>query len=782
MKNKYYKILELDKIILMLLEEFRLESNILDYQDIDNIVLSNDIDDIKVMLDETDEASVIIQRMGRFELSFTKDILMYVKRANKSVMLSIDELLELGRYLDSVKNLIIYANNLKSYDISSIIFQSYVANLSYSKALNLRIKEVISPFGEILDTASIELRQIRKQITDTEKNINSKLNEIVSKNSSKLTQALVTIRNDRFVIPVKNDFKNSIKGLIHDTSSSGETVYIEPLIILEMNNKLNSLREEEKKEINRLLWELSSMVCDYQDDIEISYQILKKLDLIFSKANLSIKLNGTKPIVNENGIVDLKSCYHPLLNVPHIVKNNIRLGEEYQGIIITGPNTGGKTVLLKTIGLLSLMVKLGLLIPCAENSNIMIFDNVYADIGDEQSISQNLSTFSSHMKNVVQIMNEVTEKSLVILDELGSGTDPTEGASLAISIFDYLLNKKCLVVATSHYAELKIHAYESLNTVNASVEFNIETLKPTYKLLIGVPGASNALKISRMLGLPENIINNAERLANSNTSEINITLEKLIEKSNLLEKKLNEIRDKEYRINKKLDEIDNEKEKINKEKKEIIAKANEEADKIIKKAENEIKDLINDLKELKSKDIKVHEISDLSHRFNMLRENNSMHIAEKVYDLNKEIEVNDNVKIEKYNAYGKVIKIHKNKYEVQVGNATITVTKDDLELTNVVENNVPTPKKQLVITPRKTVSNRLDLRGMRYEDAEPLISNYIYDAYYAGLKSVSIIHGFGTGVIRELVQKKVKNNKLVKSYRYGGQNEGGQGATIIDFE
>ena len=576
---KYFKTLEFDKIIEMLTEHLMIETNIDYYSDMNNIysALSNDLNDINLSLDETDEASRIIQRMGRFPITFTKDIISYVKAASKSVVLSIDNFLEIGKFLDSIKNIILFSGSLKNANIDSSIFQEYVNLLIYPKELNLRIKEVISPFGEIMDSASPELKSIRRQIAENEKNISNKLNEIVNKNVSKLSQAIVTIRNDRFVIPVKNEYKNTIKGLIHDTSSSGETVFIEPLAILEMNNKLNTLREDEKKEIHRLLCELSSMVSACEKDMQVSYSILTKLDIIFGKASLSLALKGNRPKINRDGIVEMINCYHPLLNVSNIVTNNILIGKEYQGIIITGPNTGGKTVLLKTIGLLSLMVKFGLLIPCDSISNVMIFDDIYADIGDEQSISQNLSTFSSHMKNVVEIMNNVDQKSLVLLDELGSGTDPTEGAALAISIFDYLLSRKCLVIASSHYAELKVHAYESNNVINASVEFNTETLKPTYKLLIGVPGESNALKISRILGLPEEIIKSAENYAYSNTSEINVTLEKLTSKANLLDKKINEIRDKEYRINQKLEELDYQKEQVNKEKKEIIDKANNDA-------------------------------------------------------------------------------------------------------------------------------------------------------------------------------------------------------------
>lgn len=777
--NKYYKILELDKIIEKLTQEIRIDDNL---DKLNELELSNDIDKIRTSLDETDEAVRIIFRMGRFEILFTKNVNLFVLKAKKNMVLAIDDFIEIGRFLDTVKNTSLFNQSLKNANIDAPIFNNYVDKLCYSKDYNLRLKEVFSNSGEILDSASPLLKQIRKSILDFDKNITTKLNEIINKNTSKLTQPVVTMRNDRYVIPVKNDYKNSFKGLVHDTSSSGETVFIEPLVILEMNNKLNSLKEEEKREINRILSELSSDLVNHEEEINISYLILLDLDMIFSKASLSIKLDGHKPNVNNQGILELIECHHPLLNVEKVVKNNIIVGKEYNGIIITGPNTGGKTVLLKTIGLLSLMVKMGLLIPCDESSNIMIFTDVFSDIGDEQSIDQNLSTFSSHLKNVIDIINKANDKSLVLLDELGSGTDPSEGAALAISIFDYFIKKKCLVITSSHYAELKVHAFESPYIINASVEFDINTLKPTYKLLMGVPGESNALKISKILGLPEEILETAEKYAYQNTNEINLTLDKLTKTSNELEKKLNEIRDKEYRINKRLDEIDDLKDKINKEKRQILQKAEQDAKELVLKKEKEIEELLVDLKNLKNKEIKTHEISDLTHKYNDLRIKESSK-TEKAFKIDREIQVNDSVYVEKFNSYGVVTKIIKNKYEVQIGNASLMLTKDDLELTNVkYEDNTVTPRKEISIKPRKTVSSRLDLRGMRYEEAEGLIDSYISDAHYAGLPSVSIIHGFGTGVIRELVQKKLKNNRLVKSFRYGGQNEGGQGATIVFFE
>ena len=781
--KKYEKILELDKIILKLKEELitNHNRNIIDeyFSDLEASFISNNYLEIEEMLNQTDEASKIIQRMGRFPLFFENDISYLINKASKFAILQIDEILEVGKLLDTVKNIIIFNDSLVSHQIDNYYFNNFVNQINYPKDLNLKIKNSINTFGEVLDSASANLEFIRRNIRNTEKGIQAKLHEIVSKNASKLTQSIISIRNDRYVIPVKNDFKNSIKGITHDESASGETVFIEPMIICEMNNQLNSLKEEEKKEIFRILKDLSLKISEYSELLLIDYKVIVDLDFIFGKANLSVKLNGNKPKINDDGIVEMLNCYHPLLNVEKIITNNIFIGKDYQGIIITGPNTGGKTVLLKTIGLLSLMVKMGLLVTCSSESNLAIFDDVFADIGDEQSIDQNLSTFSSHLKNVNQIMNSVNHNSLVLLDELGSGTDPQEGAALAIAIFDYLISRDCLVIASSHYAELKIHAYENPKIINASVEFNTETLHPTYKLLIGVPGESNALKISKILGLPDEIIDKAENYAYNSNNEINLTLEKLINQSATLEKKLNEIRDKEYRLSKRLEEVNRIKEKTALEKNKILEEASLKADEIIRKSMKDIDALVNDLQNMKLREVKQHEIASVKHQIKELKE--STNIEVEVIPSNVEIKVGDRVFIESYQTSGEVIKINKNRYDVSVGNATVTVKKEDIRLTKQ-ETPVQLIKSTHQFAPRKTVKLSLDLRGMRYEDASELIDDYLYDAFYAGLNQVSIIHGFGTGVIRELVQNKLRSNHNVQSFRYGGQNEGGQGATIVTLK
>ena len=774
--KKYHNILEFDKIIDLLKEETILETNI---ARLDDVELSNNVIEINNMLDETSEAKTIIERMGRFPLYFNSNVDYELMKTIKKGILNPHDILEVSKLLDTVKNIIIFNDSLVSHEINNQIFDNYVLALTYLKVLNLRIKESINNFGEVLDSASDELFSIRKRIKDNEKLIQTKIQEIISKNQSKLTQSVVSMRHDRYVISVKNDFKNSIKGITHDTSSSGETVYIEPLAIFEINNHLNELREDEKQEIERILRELSNEIAENYEVLHQDYAIIEKLDLIFSKASLGIRLMGSRPKVNDKCFIEIYDCYHPLLNVPNIVHNNVIIGKDYKGIIITGPNTGGKTVILKTIGLLSLMIKFGLLIPCSDESNIGVFDEVYADIGDEQSISQNLSTFSSHLKNVKEIMENVTSKSLVLLDELGNGTDPEEGSALAISIFDYLISKNALIIATSHYAELKVHAFENDNIINASVEFDVNTLKPTYKLLIGVPGESNALMISRSLGIPEEIIKKAENYVYEKNDDLKTTLDKLSNESHTLERKLNEVRDLEYQLKKKRDELNKIKEDTFKEKNKILDQARLDADEIIKKSIGRIDELMEELESMKLKETKVHEIAKVKHDIKELKD--ITNIKEDAFPVDYEIKVGDTVFIKMYNSSGKVLKINKNRYEVGIGNATVTVKKEDLQPTKE-EAPQDLIKSTHTFTARKTVKMSLDLRGMRYEDASPVIDDYLYDAYYANLKTVSIIHGFGTGVMRELVQTKLRASRFVESFRYGGQNEGGNGVTVVTFK
>ena len=773
--NKHYKTLELDKIIENVSSHIRLDKNL---EIIETIKPSIDIDYLNEELDRVDQATKLIQRMGSFPLLFSIDLTNILIKANKFGVISVEELVQVGNLLDTIKEIYLYTEKLENANIDFSKFNLLIDELTYLKELNLKIKSIVTPYGEIKDTASPALASIRKRQKELEKSIQNKLQDILSKNSSILSQSLVSLRNGRYVIPVRADSKNLIKGIIHDQSSSRETVFIEPVVINELNNALNQNIEDEKEEIENILRNISMLIGGNYDDLMTSYESLLKLDLIFAKASYAIKLNANRPKINKDGIVDLINCRHPLLNVEKVISNNIAIGKEYKGIVITGPNSGGKTVLLKTVGLLSLMVKMGILIPCDEDSNIMIFDDVFADIGDEQSIDQNLSTFSSHLKNVIQIMSVVNESSLVLVDELGSGTDPLEGAGLAIGIFDYLINKKCLVIATSHYSELKIHAYNSKDIINASVEFDEVTLKPTYKLLIGVPGMSNALKIAKTLGLSQEIINNAQEYLFKRNDNLSEMLDKLIKQSHELDRKIKDVEEKKSILENKIAEKELQTQRILDEEELIIKKANDKAAKLIEKSMFQINELIDELKTKNKNAVKMHEIAELTHKAKSLEKDN--YIENKV-ETNQEIKEGDTVFINSFNCYGKVMKILKNnKYEVLMGNASMKLDKTDLKLS--LSNEVSAPKKSTEIKIKTSVSSELDLRGKRYEEASTLLDKFIDDAIYANLISISIIHGFGTGAIRKLVIDTLKNHKEISEFRYGGSGEGGQGVTIATLK
>ncbi len=776
--NKYALMLEFNTILDKLKEGCFLEysKNI-----IDKLELKNDIDEIQVMLEEVDEAFIILERYGKFPIYIKSEtnIEYLLNKIIKNGVLTALELVQIGDFLDTIRDFILYKNKLLDAKIECLNLNNVSNNVIYNKDLNLKIKKIVSQFGEINDDASPQLKAIRKKIKDIEKAIQSKILEIMQKNGDKLSSSTISIRNDRYVIPVKSEYKNQIKGIIHDQSSSGETTFVEPQIIVEMSNNLNQAKESEKKEIEIILKSISNEIACFYDEFIENYSTIVNLDIIFGKAKLAKLYNCSKPKINNKGIVKLKKCYHPLLNVKKIVTNDITIGVTYKGIIITGPNTGGKTVLLKTVGLLSLMVKFGLLIPCENGSEIAIFDNVFADIGDEQSISQNLSTFSSHLKNVIDIINNVSMNSLVLIDELGSGTDPIEGSSLAIAIIDHLINKNCTIITTSHYSELKMHAYSDNKVINASVEFDVQTLSPTYRLLIGVPGMSNALNIASRLGLNKEIIQNAQNYVSNKNDNLSVMLDKLVTQSNELDKhKLALMKEKE-----ELDQLItfNKQEVVNiqKEKEKIIIQANLEKDKIIEKSKKQIEDLIYEIDSLKNKSIKPHEISDLKHKVRTLG-NEDLQMS--TIDENFEYQMGMQVFVKGYNSYGKIVKTMKNDYyEVQMGIATVKVHKEDLQISETkVEKEVKYESK--VINLKKSISSKLDLRGCRYEEANDLIEKFLDDALYGGLQSVTIIHGFGTGTIRKLVHEKLKKNKYVEEYHYGGQGEGGQGATIVNLK
>ncbi|MTP16068.1 endonuclease MutS2, partial [Turicibacter sanguinis] len=483
--------------------------------------------DVEYGLNQSDEALRIIYALGEAPLGGVSDISEAISRAKISAILSSQELLAVSRLLYAVSQMKSFAERLNEIKVDAPIFAHHTNTLVALSSLQNVINACIDETGYVMDSASGELRSIRRAIQSTESRIKERLNQVVSERRSKLTDGIVTIRNERYVVPVRADYKNTFGGTIHDQSSSGNTYFMEPKEVVDLNNKLQEWHVEERREIERILRELTEEVKKFVDLLSLNVELLGEIDFMFAKGKYARLINGTRPKINTKGIIRLVAARHPLIDQKSVVANDIELGDEYTTIVITGPNTGGKTVTLKTVGLLTLMAQAGLLIPAHESSQLAIFDHVFADIGDEQSIEQSLSTFSSHMTNIVKIMERLTVNSLILFDELGAGTDPKEGASLAISILNYVKVRGARTIATSHYPELKAYAYEQDDVINASVEFNVETLSPTYRLLVGVPGRSNAFEISKRLGLKEAILNQARSYVESERTEMTDLITKL---------------------------------------------------------------------------------------------------------------------------------------------------------------------------------------------------------------------------------------------------------------
>ena len=743
-----------------------------------NLKPSTDKDLILDTLNEVYEIRNLIFRLSSIEyLPFNLDTT--IDRIRISAPLNIFEFLEINKLIYDVNRTFNYFTTAPNIELEITHISKYINELVSLKPSKDLIDSVFDFEGNIMDSASDELYKIRKQIRTLESESTNKLNEIIRTHASILSEPIITIRQGHRVIPVMSTNRSKIKGIVFDESQSGQTVYIEPYSISEIENKITILRNNEQAEIEKILLDLSSKISVYYDDIKKDLDIILKLDDLFARGEYAKEIDGEN--VELSDYIDLIDAKHPLIDKSICVPNTITLRDK-NTMIITGPNTGGKTVVLKTLGLLSLMVQSGLLIPVKEGSKTIIFNGIYADIGDEQSIEQSLSTFSSHMSRIVKILKKVEENSLVLLDELGSGTDPKEGASLAISILDFLRNKNLYTVCTTHYPELKLYAYNHDSIENASVEFNVDTLKPTYKLIIGISGGSNAFLISSRLGLNPEIIKNAKnRSLEFKDKESNLI--KKLEKDSLRVRKLkeeylklktdfeieaenhrNKMLEEKERINKKYDEISDEKSKI-------LEKTQKEATLLL----DEIKKVRKDIED--KKDVKENIIADLRGQTNSLYE-----IKKPKKNRSKdEINVGDNVKCLVYDKIGKVIKIENKKYTVQLGSMVSIFKKHELEyveLYDPVKAIIESRKQEHIPNLKTNVSSRLDMRGMRYEEAEEALIKFIDDAVLANLNEVEIVHGFGTLALRNMVINYCKSHKEIRRFRSGEEHEGGRGVTI----
>ena len=743
---------------------------------------SSNINMLEEELTKTQEALRIIQRSMRAPLYMSCDYDKILLLLSKGAILSGKELYETVKLYETIRANVKFANHLKKDQIESQYFQMITSKLYLNESIEQMLLKALDEEGNVEDNASPKLKSLRKKLVQIELNLKQKLQEIVAKEAAKLSQTSIVLRDDRYCLAVKSEYKNHIKGIIHDTSASMQTIFIEPFIVSQMMSDKAKLQEEEKAEIHRILKELSQILLLEQPLLQENFHLIKEIDFIFAKGMLAKSYDGYRPKLNHQGRLNLIKARHPLLKVKKVIPNTVSFGDGYLGIIITGPNTGGKTVLLKTVGLLCTMIKYGLLIPADEKSDIMIFDQIFCDIGDDQSIESNLSTFSSHMTNITEIINNITPKSLVLFDEIGSGTDPIEGSNLAKAILNYLIKEKVSFITTTHYSDLKTFGFENPYVINASMEFDQHTLSPTYELKLGISGSSNAFNIAKRLGLKEEIINDAKKMAVTSDDIVRQLVLKLEKKAKQLEEQTLEyerLKEDTYQIKQ---EYDAKVKKFEKEKQILYKKAQAEADEFVMTIKNDALQIIEEAKKLKNDQVKLHEIIDVRHQVNNL-DRDIVKEREMQNTDNSNLEVGDDVYITSYDQYGTISRILKdNQYEVSIGNMSVKLAKKELTKVKTITNQQP---KEINFSFRKskaTISMTLDLRGKRYEDAKEALDKYIDDLVVIGLKQATIIHGYGTGVIRELVQKFLKNNKNIASYRYGGENEGGFGVTVITLK
>lgn len=735
--------------------------------------IHNNARKIEVMLEEVDEARLYTIKYETMPFAGLSNQNEIINRIRLKASLSISDFLALKDLLYATKNVLAYyRNNIYKENPNSVLGHYFTA-LNPLKKLSDDISNVMSDDGEIYDTASPVLNDIRKKIKVLEQQVRAKMQELLLSKAKMLNENLIVIRNGRMCLCVKAEYKNVLKGVIHDESASKSTVYIEPYSALEIANRIVGYKEEEKTEIAKILARLSEIAFAYELEIKTNFNNLISLDIIFAKALYAIAIDAYKPVINEVGIIELNKARHPLIDKSRCVAIDVKLGQDYEAIIITGPNTGGKTVALKTTGLLTLMTQAGMLIPAKENSKVAIFDNVFSDIGDEQSIEQSLSSFSAHMSKVINILNELTYNSLVLLDELGSGTDPKEGSNLAISIVEYLLKKRSRVIVTTHYADLKAFAYDKDNIINASVEFDTTTLKPTYRLLLGVPGRSNAITIAKGLGLNQDIINRSIELNETNHTDLSLMLNKLDDQNTLLNEQIKHFEEENAVLSKKVNELREKELKLDAEYESFILKAKKEANKILADAQEKA---FNLLKEIETKQsIKEHELAEFKHKVR------SLEVQEDEKMIAHEFNVGEEVYVKGWQRNGRITKINKDKYEVLVGNFTIEFSKNELGIAKTVAKPKTVTKKKVASEGPSVRQAKLecDLRGFRYEEVAPELDLFIDKAYLAGLKQIYVIHGFGTGAVRKACYEFFKRCPYVKETRFGGEGEGLNGVTVV---
>ncbi|GIN22132.1 endonuclease MutS2 [Siminovitchia fordii] len=786
MNEKILHTLEFNKILTQL-EEYAASE--LGAERIRKLKPSTSFDEVVLLQKETDEAAHVLRLKGHAPLSGIFNINPHIKRTQIGGMLNPSELVQIGNTIHAGRSMKRFIEELiEDNGLEIPILSEKVDQIAVMTPLEHDIKNAVDEGGEVMDSASPELRSIRQQKRRNENRIREKLESLIrGRNAQKmLSDAIITIRNERYVIPVKQEYRSHYQGIVHDQSSSGQTLFIEPQAVVDLNNSLREMQVKENREIERILLELSSKVAEAADDLLILVEALESLDFIFAKARFGKAMKATSPDINKEGRIQLFKARHPLIPPEEVVANDISLGTDFSTIVITGPNTGGKTITLKTTGLLTLMGQAGLHIPASEGSELAVFQEVFADIGDEQSIEQSLSTFSSHMVNIVDILKHVDHESLVLFDELGAGTDPQEGSALAISILDDVYSRGARVIATTHYPELKAYAYNRDGVINASVEFDVETLKPTYRLLIGVPGRSNAFEISKRLGLSEEIITHAKSFIDSESNEVENMIASLEKSRKEAEKDYEDAHIYLKKAEMLHQDLQKQMSEFYERKKEMYEKAEQKAAEVVEKARIEAEDVINSLRKMRLESgaqVKEHELIEARRRLDTAVPRLDKATGQaKTSKQKQKLKPGDEVMITTFGQKGTLLeKTGNNEWQVQAGVLKMKVAEKDMEF--IKSEPKPEPKPLATVKGRDYhVGLELDIRGERYEDALREVEKYIDDALLANYPRVSIIHGKGTGALRSGVTEYLKHHRAVKRIRLGEAGEGGSGVTVVEFK
>ena len=785
MNSKIEKVLEFSKIRTQLAEYATSEKG---KQMIKELPIEVEAKAIQHKIEETTDGVELLRLKQGIPIPRLKDISFALKRLELEAGLNGRELSDILRVLTTTHEVERFFEKVEEEEIALKRVPRLVEKLESIPEVTSELEASIREDGYVLDSASPTLHGVRVGIQKTEQDIRRQMDQyLTGKNAQYLSDTIITIRNDRYVLPVKAEYKSVFGGTVHDQSSTGQTLFMEPQAVVNLNNKLREYQIQEKREVERILWELSQKLMPYTNSLHQNHYVLARLDVVNAKALYAHELRATEPIIDANNYVALWQAWHPLLEREKAVANDIILGEEYQAIVITGPNTGGKTILLKTVGVIQLMAQMGLYIPAGENSRVGVFTEIFADIGDEQSIEQNLSTFSSHMSNIVSILKQINDKSLILIDEIGSGTDPQEGSSLAIAILDYIASKQSYVIASTHYPELKAYGYDRPKTINASMEFDGDTLQPTYQLLLGVPGRSNAFDISKRLGLPSIIIDQARGLLSEEDQDLNAMISDLEQKRRRAQRDADKMRHQLELSTQLLEDLQRETEQFQANKARLLEEAKERANTLIEQSQDDADKILSEIRELqlrsKQSTVKEHEmiekktaLKDLKHE-QALKKNKVLR-KEKA---KKALQVGQSVEVLSFGQRGSLVeKVNDKEWVVQMGIIKMKIDVEDLSPIAEAQE----AKQQVIVKSARAshVSSELDLRGKRYEEAMKDLELYLDAAILANYPRVTIIHGRGTGAIQQGVHKVLRSHRSVASFEFAPMNTGGNGATIVTFK